>query len=278
MYAFGYSAGFGAIPLQFASPGWIVVFLITFLAFKVNAKRSEMTPQEFILQSSFIGALIGWFTYYLGRAYPENIIAQLPLITIVSLFLLLGERQQPDSARDPFLEQVKGADWCQEFLPFIVLISIIITSIVGQAKFIPTVLRVTSIERPNVDSSAVANELARSLLDLLPSDGPSRPIVFEGHAGVLPVLSPTEYKQLNLQETWLPVPLGLLEEPIDFEKRQEIIHRFVRNNPRSGYILYSLRDSFPDRHTNLMQILSAENNCSLFAKNEEFELIRCDKR
>ena len=119
-------------------------------------------------------------------------------------------------------------------------------------------------------------ELAEPGLTLLgAAQMPSKPlsIVFEGYAGVLPELGSTQSGKFDTTKTWLPAPLGLLEEPINPKVRSKVISRFIANQPQSGYLLYA----FNDRHLDLMNILSRTHNCASLGKNLEFELLMCEK-
>ena len=275
MYALGYSSGFGSIPLQIASPGWIVIFILSYSSFRARESFLRKDLSSLILFAGIVGALLGWFTYFLGRAYPENIIAQFPLIVISILLIIIYENVLKSG---PDLEdQVPREDNHRFVLPAIVLVSVLMISIVGQPKFLSTLLKTTSITQPNVNSSLKLAEPGLTLLGA--AQMPSKPlsIVFEGYAGVLPELGSTQSGKFDTTKTWLPAPLGLLEEPINPKVRSKVISRFIANQPQSGYLLYAVKDSFNDRHLDLMNILSRTHNCASLGKNLEFELLMCEK-
>lgn len=275
MYALSYASGFGSITLQFATPGWIVVFIVCYASIQAKNSFLKKDLRDLIFFAATIGALLGWFTYYLGRAFPENMIAQFPLIIIAVILLIIHE-----SKRRPGLTAVKQAlnrESRNFWIPTVALISVLITSIVGQPKFISTFLNTSSINSLNVDSTNILKKSANALLDSAPYFSGPLPIVYEGYAGVLPEINSGYSSRIDITKTWLPVPLGLLEEPISSEIRVEILSRFISEQEQSGYLLYAVKDSFKNRHLQLMNILKKTHECSSIGNNSHFELILCEK-
>jgi hypothetical protein len=275
MYALGYSSGFGSIPLQIASPGWIVIFILSYSSFRARESILRRDLSSLILFAGIVGALLGWFTYFLGRAYPENIIAQFPLIVIIIFLIIIYEnmlKSGPDSE-----DQGPREDHYRFVIPTVVLVSVLMISIVGQPKFVSTLLKTTSITQPNVNSSLKLTGPGLALLIAAQMPSKPLPIVFEGYAGVLPEIGSTQSGKIDTTKTWLPAPLGLLEEPINPKVRSKIISRFIANQPQSGYLLYAVKDSFKDRHLKLMSILSRTHKCTSLEKNLDYDLLLCEK-
>jgi hypothetical protein len=275
MYALGYSSGFGSIPLQFATPGWIVVFLISYSSVRARECLLKKDLEGLTFFAGIVGALLGWFTYFLGRAYPENIIAQFPLIVIVILLLIIHENAL--STRLGAEDQPQYEEDRNFWIPTVVLISVLIISIVGQPKFISTFLKTTSFTSPNIQSSIKLNASAVALLDAAALPLTPLPMVYEGYAGVLPEIGSNKSAKIDATKTWLPVPLGLLEEPISQEMRAKTLSRFISKRAQSGYLLYAVKDSFNDRHLQLMAILTDTHKCTSLGINSDFELILCEK-
>lgn len=275
MYAFGYSSGFGSIPLQIASPGWIVIFILSYSSIRARESILRKDLNSLILFAGIFGALLGWFTYFLGRAYPENIIAQFPLI-VISIFLIIIYENYLKSGPDSE-DQVPREDNHRFVIPAIVLVSVLMISIVGQPKFVSTLLKTTSITQPNVNSSVKLDWPGLAFLGAAQMPSVPLPIVFEGYAGILPELGSTPSGNFDTTRSWLPVPLGLLEEPINPKVRSKVISRFIANQPQSGYLLYAVKDSFNNRHLDLVNILSRTHKCTSLGKNLEYELLLCEK-
>jgi hypothetical protein len=56
----------------------------------------------------------------------------------------------------------------------------------------------------------------------------------------MPTVKNAQQTSIAFENTWLPSPMQLLEEPIDPARRQQVIARFNRRNPQSGYIVRAL--------------------------------------
>ena len=269
MFASKYSQGFGSVPLQIANPAWIIGLVIT-LAFFVLLKslRIENNQSVTISVSALIGGLIGWLTYYLGRAVPDNFIAEYPLIVFCLLLLLYISYHLLDVSKVATVLKLNTWAITATF------IGIILASTVSQPRFVGTVFSTQSLNRPFANSTVEANANMRELLRDIPANSKEF-IVFEGWAGVLPGLPDDLKNRFNTNKVWLPSPLGLLEDPIPPEIRSQTLNRFVENCPNSGYLLSANKDSFPERHTQLLSILKTKYECKTVGSNDEYTLDFC---
>jgi hypothetical protein len=269
MFASKYSQGFGSVPLQIANPAWIIGLVITLALFVlVKSSRIENNQSVTISISALVGGLTGWLTYYLGRAVPDNLIAEYPLIVFCLLTLLYISYQLLGIGKDT--KVLKLSTWAIAAT----FIGIILASTVSQPRFIGTVLSIESLNKPVSTSTVQANTKLVDLLSEIPVNS-KEPLLFEGWAGVFPNLSDDLKNRLDTDKVWLPSPLGLLEDPIPFEIRSQTLNRFVDRNLSSGYLVSANKESFPERHIQLLSILNTKYECKTVGSNDEYTLDFC---
>jgi hypothetical protein len=269
MFASKYSQGFGSVPLQIANPAWITGLVIT-LALFMSLKSLKIDNSESITISIFalVGGLLGWLTYYLGRAVPDNLIAEYPLVVFCLLILVYISYHLLDTSKGAAILRQNSWVIASTF------IGIILASTLSQPRFIGTVLSSQSLNKPFATSIVQANANMIELLSNIQVDS-KESIVFEGWAGLLPELPNALESRFNTSRVWLPSPLGLLENPIPFNIRSRTIDRFIENNQSSGYLLSANKESFPERHSELLGILQKKYECRIIGRNDEFTLDYC---
>jgi hypothetical protein len=269
MFASKYSQGFGSVPLQIANPAWIIGLVITLALFVLlKSTRIEDNQSVTISISALVGGLTGWLTYYLGRAVPDNLIAEYPLIVFCLLTLLYISYQLLGIGKDT--KVLKLSTWAIAAT----FIGIILASTVSQPRFIGTVLSIESLNKPVATSTVQANAKMVDLLSDIPVNS-RESLVFEGWAGVLPGLPDDLKSRLESNKVWLPSPLGLLEDPIPPEIRSQTLNRFVDRNLSSGYLVSANKESFPERHIQLLSILTTKYECKTVGSNDEYTLDFC---
>jgi len=272
MFAMNYSKGFGSVPLQIASPAWIFGLIILFILFIYLKYRAIDNNFSVTLSlAALIGSLTGWLTYYLGRAVPDNFIAEYPLIVFCLLLIIRITYNLSDANKDT--TDLKLFSWAIAGT----FIGIILSSMISQPRFIGTVLSQDSLNKPVQLSTVKANSNMIEVLSEVPFSS-RESIVFEGWAGVLPVLPENLKSKVNTNKAWIPSPLGLLEDPISPEIRDRIINRFLENSLSNGYLISANKDSFPERHTQLLTILDRNYDCRVVKSNEEYTLNFCRTR
>jgi hypothetical protein len=270
MFASKYSQGFGSVPLQIANPAWIIGLVITLALFVLlKSLRSENSKSVTISVSALIGGLTGWLTYYLGRAVPDNFIAEYPLVVFCLLVLLFISYHLLQVGKDDTGLKLNTWAIAATFM------GIILASTISQPRFIGTVLSTQSLNKPFATSTVEGNANMLDLLADIPVNS-KESIVFEGWAGVLPGLPDDLKNRVSTNKVWLPSPIGLLEDPIPLEIRSQTLNRFTENNLSSGYLLSANKDSFPERHTQLLSILKKQYNCKIVGNNDEYTLHFCE--
>jgi len=269
MFASKYSQGFGSVPLQIANPAWIIGLVITLALFVLRKSLSiENNQSVTISTSALVGGLTGWLTYYLGRAVPDNFIAEYPLVVFCLLVIVYISYQLLDIGKDSAVLKLNSWAIAATF------IGIILASTMSQPRFVGTVLSTQSLNKPVATSTVEANSNMVELLSDITVNS-RKSIVFEGWAGVLPGLPDDLKNRVITNKVWLPSPIGLLEDPIPLKIRSQTLNRFIENNLSSGYLLSANKDSFPERHTQLLSILKSKYNCKIVGSNDEYTLYFC---
>ncbi len=269
MFASKYSQGFGSVPLQIANPAWIIGLVISLALFVfLKSSRIENNQSVTISISALVGGLTGWLTYYLGRAVPDNFIAEYPLVVFCLLVLVYISYYLLDGSKGATVLKLNTWAIAATF------IGIILASTVSQPRFIGTVLSIQSLNNPVAASTVQANTKMVDLLSEIPVNS-KESLVFEGWAGALPGLPDNLKNRLDTNKVWLPSPLGLLEDPIPFEIRSQTLNRFVNRNLSSGYLVSANKESFPERHTQLLSFLKTKYECKTVGSNDEYTLDFC---
>ena len=269
MFASKYSQGFGSVPLQIANPAWIIGLVILLGLFVLlKSLKLENNQSVTISLSALVGGLTGWLTYYLGRAVPDNLIAEYPLIVFCLLILVYISYQLLGVDKD--IKVLKLNTWAIAAT----FIGVILASTVSQPRFIGTVLSIQSLNKPVAASTVRANANMVDLLADIPVTS-RESIVFEGWAGVIPDLPDGLKNRLDTDKVWLPSPLGLLEDPISPEIRRQTLNRFVDRNRSNGYLISANKEGFPERHKQLLRILKSKFECKTIGSNVEYTLDFC---
>ena len=82
--AFGYAAGFGAMPISAYGAGWVFVLAFVAIASTVygGASQTEVEPRAVVWQAGALGCILAISSYFVGRATPDNVTAVLPIIAL----------------------------------------------------------------------------------------------------------------------------------------------------------------------------------------------------
>lgn len=93
-------------------------------------------------------------------------------------------------------------------------------------------------------------ESLMSKLDITPDSS----VTYYGNARSMPRLSGNT-NFVVFENTWLPNPLQLLEEPITDVRRDEIISRWVTRHPNGGFLVHKLGEA-DDRFASWINLLT----------------------
>lgn len=241
-HAFGYASGFGSFQIKWNGPivFLALMFLGLFLLY-VGIRRINKTNKYLVSIAGMIGCLWAISTYYIGRAYPNNVTAILPILGMMAYFAILVSRKEPVSHYASILRL--------SALPLIFLL--VIPSLTP--KFL------TALYQSKSFSNDITNQMNNSdgeLVQLmLEAQITSKtPISYYGNTGSMPLVS-IGGKRFVSENTWLPSPLQLLEEPISNERRFLYMERFVHGNYRAGYLIQQ-NSNTPDRFEKWLDILN----------------------
>lgn len=273
MYSSGYAAGFGSYPLAIGTPATLLVVVLgitsTFWKF-----RGQLSQKRNLAAISFIftGAFGGWFTYYVGRAVPDNVIAMLPLVILGLTLLLIVSIKSSATKKAANLHSRLDQDSKTWFIvlsfTYISLCSLVL---------VPQLTHVLAENRiPGVNAAVSSSSWTSAVIDdthlkdeitAIPLNLQGLPISYEGFGGI--------YQELRPKQTWLPGPLGLLEEPISEVKRAEIVNRFTQGSQRDGLLLIDTKRSFPERVESWKKLISQSHNCEVVSRSENAEVLFC---
>ncbi len=260
MYSQSYSDGYGSLPLSIFSP-LVILYLIIFgvLIFSWIYIRDEVSLDIVFL---ILVANLIWLTYYLGRAVSNNIMVLLPII-FITLYLIYFFTSESSSVLNNYLKSC--------YMVFITLFSISIVLL------------------PNLSRSL--NEFRFGLLPMLPKtnvmkDEPlankinllkTNNLVYSSWAAGVPkeLKFDIDYDTIT---TPLPVPLQLLEEPIDQSTSKLIIKRFLNNNElKQLYFVQSFDNEHERRFEFWQEILGDFLVCTVIEQSEMHTVTKCEQ-
>ena len=282
-----FAQGFGSMPQKINSPVWLFVGLVAFVSciVLIEPKQTEISEiMERAVLGAVIGGLLGWSTYYTGRAVPENIVAMYPEFVLCALLVVsvvMRTNQDLDALLSGFHNWLKQST----LVLCVVAISVVSVAIVGQSGFAGNIAKFRFMPQDlRYDKSIYASPDLRSALletrGILIDDGFDGrvSIVFEGWAGIMPQLDSDLSNFYEVEKNWVPVPLALLEEPIPKDVRQRLISRFVTHNQKSGVLILDKLSSFPDRFVEWLNVLKPYYSCHDVVNNSKYQSVYCEYR
>jgi len=261
LYVTEYGSGFGSVDLSRSTAGWLYLILSGGLI--ADAKRKGHDRYR---NAILIAALLAWSSYFFGRAVPDNLIAQIPLLATV-LLLSSNSFSLRDSANEdqtqPRLTNIIGLQAGVLFFSSLVLNPQLATTV--QEFSIMTT-------GPTWGGTTIMSEDLNEAFTHIPTSTVDQPIAYIGFAGLLP---PFEDKTSST-ETWLPVPLTMLEEPIPPDVRTELVRRFARSTRRSGLLVIDASASTEERIKGWIDTLEKTHKCTLLVGRNEVQIHQCD--
>jgi hypothetical protein len=228
------------------------------------------------------GALLAWLTYYVGRSHSSNIIAMLPLIfastAIPCLAVLKANRDENRSDSPEFATQTDSMSipgTIDLLAKFVVMLSaILVSTFVSNPDLSDTVAKLRPLGASQIyDVELAVSESLTEALDLLHPRNLSTAYV--GNLGLLPNLPGGLMQQLSPGESWLPRPLGLLEEPIPRVVRLKVLRRFIERNPRDGYLIWHKSNSIPGRFEEWIVDVSQTHDCKRVVETNDWQISEC---
>lgn len=237
-YVVGYGDGFGSTPIHFLGPIWVFVFIIFAgtNGLRASLGRDANNGGSAALLASMVGGVWVIATYYIGRAYPSNVIALMPLLCF-SMMAILSTSKNGQGVR---LSQIAIT------LP---LLTLALISAYWNVQ-IPNVIH--GLMPHPLEVHTKLSHQNEELALLLKQSGiqPDSRVLFYGDDPVMPTSDGTTY-----ESTWLPQPLQLLEKPIKKSQREKIVTRFAQGHPDGGYLVLA-RGQSEDRANTWITLLN----------------------
>ena len=276
--AVGYASGFGAVPVQVATPAWLVALVVGAALSQVlfRDRKGTRNRSEPVALWAAVGALVGWSTYWVGRAVNDNIVALFPLITVVAIVVvLISSRNEEELTAAP-----------SQGSPVPALAGVMVLLAIGASVATVGAVKGSRPEIASLYSSLyVANaltgremwspELAEAM-DALSDRQRGLPIAYEGFMGMLPERGPgSSLSMWSYDQVWIPSPLALLEEPISESRRREIFERFALQGPPEGIFVWDKSNSFVDRAALWFSLLETTHQCVVVFDSPSFEISEC---
>jgi hypothetical protein len=209
----------------------------------------------------------------------DNVLALIPLLSIVAIFMFLNWRQsnQKNSdtpsipARNTWLSTGVAMVTLAVTLPIATIATINLSkpSLFSQIQFLSPDKQV-SLDR-------VVDPNVLQALASLPAEVRSRPVAYEGFYGRLPVFMDTNTGEplMGANRLWIPAPLGALEEPIRASDRKKIVDRFFLSTPTGGLFIWDKVNSFGDRADEWKSLVENSHNCKNLFSSDLVEILDC---
>lgn len=263
-YALNYGGGFGGIPIQKFGAIWVYVLLFCGLygaIFFVRLDAIEIKNHNTIIFAS-LGIVLSLTTYLIGRAHASNITAVLPIICFVVIVVLLIN-QESSHPNIPL---------------YAIGFPVIFISLCGglaQPSSIDHLTRIASftgdIQNRLRPPDPTLEELIKEA-KITPHDS----VAYYGFHAAMPIYLDGENVKAY-EKTWIFNPFQLLEEPISYQRRQEIAMRsLVDRGQNEGYIVQA-KGQFEERFNEWMGIISKYYLFDKTYENKDFRIIHLIK-
>lgn len=259
MYGIAYAGGFGSIPINWDGPLWVFV-----LAFFAAGSSLRAALGDRLTAEGPAGVLVAvmaciWATasYYVGRAVPNNVVAVFPLLC----FALVITLRSTAAANKLRLGIIAVS---------VPILSIGLVAPIWNLQILEVIQGLRAYpqrieSRLREPDPALTSLLTQAQITL------SSPVVYFGFAGAMPGDLSSGVMR-SYENTWLPTPLMLLEEPISPSRRLTIAQRFIGRHPKAGYFVHK-RGEFELSWQAWIQLLSETHGVEKTYSNDQFEII-----
>lgn len=262
-YGLGYAGGFGFVLFPLNGPGNFLLLLFVVIFFNYSnilIKNKSHSNDSILALSVLLGSLWAISTYYIGRPVPQNITALLPIITTIILvfFLILSkENFQPQEKQLNFVRAL--------IIPFLFIVLAPICNINFWYK-------INDLETLSYNISSKLRKADSSLMDLIRFTNikPDTPIIYYGDDAAPPIFS---NKVAMNESNWLPVPLQLLENPINGKRRSVYLSRFICGNKiANGALIIRNNPTINPRASIFIKELKMYYGINNYVKNNEYHI------
>jgi len=261
MYSQSYSVGYGSLPLSVFSP-MVVLYLTIFgvLIFSWIYIRNKISLDIIFL---ILSSILIWLTYYLGRAVSNNIMVLLPIM-FLNFYLIYIFTSDRFREINNFLKNL--------YTVFITLFFISIVLVPNLSRSLNEFSFGLSPRLPKTNVTMDA-PLATKI-----NSSKTKNLVYSSWAAGVPKELKFEFDYDSIN-TPLPVPLQLLEVPIDQSTSKKIIKRYLNSREiKEIYFIQSFDNEYERRLEFWQGILSDQYICKENTKTERHLLLLCEKK
>ena len=284
-----YAQGFASATGGILSPVWLFVGLLTFVVSIVMCETKQTDIVQ-ILERSVLGAvaggILGWGTYYAGRALADNIVALYPQFVLCALLTISVVKltSQGSSALLPGL-----CNWLKQstLVLCVVAMSMVTIAIVGQVGFVSNILNFRFLPQEiEYDESIYASRDLVNVLTLTHSK-----LVEKGVTVKLPIILISRDQEdfrlpldddletfYDLEKSWLPGSMDFLQVVITKNIREKLIGRFVTRSQTNGVLVSNKLASSPGRFAEWLNVLQPYYSCQDVVNNSEYQTVYCEFR
>lgn len=277
-----YAEGHGALPINPWGAGLLIIAAIASCFLVLSVSDSQIRQ----LCGASVGALLGWLSYFIGRAHSSNIIAVFPLVYLAILLpslaasrSLAAQRHESRVAEPVSLQDSSALSGIRMSGAIVVAFGAIVIASIGANSRLPNLINgFRPLSRPVVNEIAVT-EAGAQLGNLMQTvDLRSIPVAYVGLLGSLPPLPDSVQATIDARGAWLPLPLALLEEPIPREVRTRILERRHKRFNQDGYFVWDKQRSIPGRAEIWLEDLSKTHICQVVVEDESWQVSECISR
>ena len=281
--------GYFSAPQIILSPVWLFVGLLAFVI-SILMCETKQTDIVQILERAVLGAvaggILGWGTYYVGRAIAENIVSLYPQFVLCAL-LTISVVKRTSQGSSALLSGLRN--WLKQstLVLCVVAMSTVTIAIVGQVGFVSNIIHFRFLPQEiKYDESILVSGDIVSVLTLTHSK-----LVEKGVTVKLPIILISDDRQefrlpldddleafYDVEKSWLPVPLSLLEEPIPTALRRELIGRFVTRSQTNGVLVSNKLTSDPGQIVEWLNVLQPYYSCLDVVNNSKYQTVYCEFR
>jgi hypothetical protein len=210
-----------------------------------------------------MGCVLAISTYYIGRAVPNNVVAEYPLLVLSFLITFkattMGAKATPS----------------QSAIAFPILVVAIISPF-WNAGF---PLAATNLLMPQEEVVSKLPQASDELISLLASAEltPDKPVVYYGNSAHMPTIVDEKGNVQTFEKSWLPNPLQLLEVPIPPRQRDLIIKRFLDKQRGGGYLVWKKGEA-ADRFSEWLSIFQSNFSIRQKWESDNYEIILFDQK
>ena len=267
VYVFEYGMGFGSVAIKHDSTGWLYLLIASILVSTTQSSKlsSEQRTSLYLL----LAALLAWTSYFVGRAVPDNLLAQLPLLTFIAIqvvnVVIVGQKS---ISRTPFALRTVTIVPLQLIATLVVCLALNPNVATLGSSF-----KIASLS-PDWSGSVPASPDLNFAMSVLPARARHSAIAFVGFSGLMPPLD-GESIDLNQNQLWLPAPLTMLEEPFPDAVRRRVVERFLVHSPSDGLLVIDWSATTETRVAGWLSLLANHRQCNSLVVVNSIEIFEC---